>query len=390
MESTAADRSQRPSRRRARRVRGGARFLAGALLGATMATFVASRDAGESADDRQLELQRRLAAAAGGPSLAAPGDAAARDHGRAASCAADDELDDLAELAAARDLWPSPADAAALEDASGVADGAAELDAAALADAPAPLEADERAEAAELLALPGFTPELLAAWQELDGGSDFERSLELAVALLAIPDAKLTAKVMQALAKSEPLALVALVDGWLEPGVREARPLAQIEAALKAMGSLGKTRAEALGVPLALDRWFAEGERGPALAAARAAEQLGDGRLVEQWIDRTVPALTAGDPARRVKALQDLGATRSRRALPELLPSLADDDPAVRRAAADALQKLDRATVQATLAELAGSSQNALRAAARAVLADLERQEAEKRARKTKGGRGGR
>lgn len=331
---------------------------------------------------RERDLTAALAAAASAADRAANGamDDSAANGGLA-------ELD--AEFDAERTEWPRPIDA----DGGEAADAAlaeSTLDDGALGDAPAPLEGAAVAEAAELLALPGFTPELLAAWQELDGGSDFERSLELAVALLAIPDAKLTAKVMQALAKTEPLALVALVDGWLEPGFGEARPLAQIEAALKAMGSLGKARAEALGVPLALDRWFAEGERGPALAAARALEQLGDGRLVLQWIEQTRPALAAGDPARRVKALQDLGATRSRRALPELLPGLADGDPAVRRAAADALQKLDRATVQATLAELAGSSESALRNAAHAVLAELERQEAEKRARKAKGKRGGR
>lgn len=364
------------------------RWLAGGALGGGAVGAIVMVLILENAADSRVALAVR---AARERDLTAALAAAASAADRAANGAMDDSAVNggLAELDAERTEWPRPIDADGGEAADGALEEAA-LDGGALGDAPAPLEGAAVDEAAELLALPGFTQELLAAWQELDGGSDFERSLELAVALLAIPDAKLTAKVMQALAKSEPLALVALVDGWLEPGFGETRPLAQIEAALKAMGSLGKARAEALGVPLALDRWFAEGERGPALAAARALEQLGDGRLVEQWIDRTVPALAAGDPARRVKALQDLGATRSRRALPELLPSLADDDPAVRRAAADALQKLDRATVQATLAELAGSSQNALRNAAHAVLAELERQEAEKRARKAKGKRDGR
>jgi len=348
-------------------------WLVGAAAGAVCG-FVGGRVTVERAPSALLVTARDD----GGPATvtATNADAVAASSGRwpgagAADPAAGGSPFAPAALAVAREpLAPLPEPAAA-EDVDLVA---ALADAAPDADGVTAFRADE----SDLAAL---APELLVAWQELDQGTAaLERGLELAALLLTVPDPRLTQRVMQALAKSMPEALLALVDGWVGVAADAAPPVAQIEAALKAMGGLPRAQAEALGVAEALDRWYAAGEKKTAVAAARALEQQGDPRLVQDWIRRLGPELADAAPRERARAVADLGATRSRLALPGLLPRLADPDAGVRRAAVDALCRLDRTLMTAALVEMAGSSESGLEALARHALSEVERAEAAKRA----------
>jgi|SRR5688572_1369193 len=144
---------------------------------------------------------------------------------------------------------------------------------------------------------------------------------------------------LRVLADLQPKEAVAEVDEWVAASLRGDLPSWQAERGIAAL--LESKGAEKLGTDLdaKLRDWYARGDDDLKRSTARSLEGRGDAGPMQQLVASYRGDLGNGDVGTRTRSVEKLGRTRSKEAVPALVPMLSDSSDEVRLGALDAIRR---------------------------------------------------
>jgi HEAT repeat protein len=126
-----------------------------------------------------------------------------------------------------------------------------------------------------------------------------------------------------------------------------------------------------------LREWYSRGDADLKRTTARSLESRGDAGPMQQLVASYRSDLGSADMGKRTRAVDNLGRTRSKEAVPSLVPMLADDSPEVRLGALDALRRTGTDAAIASVQPLLNDPVAAVRDRATRTIESLRRGERE-------------
>jgi len=180
--------------------------------------------------------------------------------------------------------------------------------------------------------------------RRLDDAADDSERLKIARELATSADPTVAMGALRVLADLAPKEALALVDQWFAQSQKGDLSSWQLDRALAELAD-GKGAAQIAGdLKDALRRYFLDGSDAVKVSAARALEKEGDSGPMQQLVASLSVDLGNADVGRRSASIDALAQTRSRLALPLLLPLLSDASDEVRLRTLDALRRTGDAT----------------------------------------------
>ena len=180
--------------------------------------------------------------------------------------------------------------------------------------------------------------------RRLDDAADDTERLKIARELATSADPTVAMGALRVLADLAPKEALALVDQWFAQSQKGDLSSWQVDRALAALAD-GKGAEQIAGdLKDALRRYFRDGGDAVKVSAARALEKEGDSGAMQQLVASLSADLGNADVGRRSASIEALAQTRSRLALPLLLPLLSDGSDEVRLRTLDALRRTGDAT----------------------------------------------
>jgi HEAT repeat protein len=213
--------------------------------------------------------------------------------------------------------------------------------------------------------------------RRLRDAPDDATRLEIARTLLKDENPMAAMSALRVLADLAPKEALATVDSWVAAGQKGDMNPWQVERAIATL--VGGQGAAALGTDLdsKLRDWYSRGEEELKRTTARSLESRGDSGPMQQLVAGYRSDLGNADVGRRTRAIESLGRTRSREAVPALVPMLADPSDEVRLGALDALRRTGSETVIDQIRPLLDDPVAAVRDRATRTIESLRRGERE-------------
>src|SRR5262249_38902676 len=145
---------------------------------------------------------------------------------------------------------------------------------------------------------------------------------------------------LRVLADLAPKEAMAAVDKMIAEGGGPNDPNGwQADRAIAALGDGKGATAPGTDLDAKLREWYSRGDADRKRTTARSLETRGDAGPMQQLVAGYRADLGNSDLGTRTRAVDNLGRTRSKEAVPALVPMLADDNPEVRLGALDALRR---------------------------------------------------
>jgi hypothetical protein len=175
--------------------------------------------------------------------------------------------------------------------------------------------------------------------RKLRDAPDDETRLKVARELLKSENPMASMAALRVLADLAPKEALAAIDGWVAANSKGDGAAWQVERALAML--VDSKGAATLGTDLdaKLRDWYRVGDEDLKRATARDLESRGDSAPMQQLVAGYRGALGNADVGARVRAVESLGRTRSKEAVPALVPMLSDGSDEVRLGALDALRR---------------------------------------------------
>ncbi len=175
--------------------------------------------------------------------------------------------------------------------------------------------------------------------RKLREAPDDETRLKLAREILKSDNPMLAMTALRTLADLAPKEALATIDGWVASGANGQQPGWQVERALATLLESKGAALLATDLDAKMREWYQRGDDDLKRTTARSLENRGDAAPMQQLVASYRGDLGNSDIGKRTRAVESLGRTRSKEAVPSLLPLLSDTSDEVRLGALDALRR---------------------------------------------------
>jgi HEAT repeat protein len=175
--------------------------------------------------------------------------------------------------------------------------------------------------------------------RKLRDETDDKARLALAKKMLTDPNQFTSLSALRVVADLDPKEALATVSKWVDQSAKGDVPTWQVDRALATLVDSKGAATIAADLDTKLHDWFQTGSDDLKHSSARSLETRGDAGPMSQLVASYQADTSNADPGKRTRAIDSLGRTQSRQAVPVLVPLLADTNEEVRLGTLDALRR---------------------------------------------------